>query len=265
MSKLFSRYESGNQFTAGAMVGSILGVSGINPLIDRLNSITSDDGAYSNLIAGEGIDINNGSEIKCEDATTTNKGIIEIATEDEVQTGTDTSRAIVPDTLQVVLPPVGAIIAWLKSFTSVPQTLPTGWKECDGSEIIDADSPMIGEHLPDLNGGEFLRGSSTTGGTGGSDTMAHTHTGTASGNTGNESSHTHTFSDTSSAPSASGANMGSGDYNVPTTYHTHDVSGTTGAGSSHHHSFSDSFTTSAASNTENRPKYYNVIWIMRIK
>ena len=77
---------------------------------------------------------------------------------------------------------------------------------------------MNGEALPDLNGGEFLRGDTTSGGTGGSDTMAHTH----------------------SIPNAFNGQAG-GDLNL------------------------NDQTTGGASNTENRPPYYNVVWIMRIK
>ncbi len=70
--------------------------------------------------------------------------------------------------------PVGAVVAWLKSFTGVPQTLPIGWVECDGSVISDGDSPMDGQTVPDLNGdNRFLRGETTSGGTGGSE--SHTH------------------------------------------------------------------------------------------
>jgi hypothetical protein len=47
MAGLFSRYESGLQFTAGEMVGSIMGTSGLNPLVDRLNSIADSDGILS--------------------------------------------------------------------------------------------------------------------------------------------------------------------------------------------------------------------------
>lgn len=48
MAELYSQYESGLQFTAGAINGSALGVSGINPMVDRLNSISSAD----NLVTG---------------------------------------------------------------------------------------------------------------------------------------------------------------------------------------------------------------------
>lgn len=63
MAELFSQYVSGAQFPAGTIVGSLTGASGLNPLVDRLNSITSDDGAYSNLGAGTNISIDNGSII----------------------------------------------------------------------------------------------------------------------------------------------------------------------------------------------------------
>ena len=44
MAELYSQYASGTQFTAGAIVGSALGTSGINPMIDRLNSISNANG-----------------------------------------------------------------------------------------------------------------------------------------------------------------------------------------------------------------------------
>lgn len=75
MADLYSQYISGQQLLAGAITGSALGASGLNPIVDRLNSISDADGAYSNLSAGEGIDISNGSVIAGEDASTTNKGV----------------------------------------------------------------------------------------------------------------------------------------------------------------------------------------------
>lgn len=72
-----------------------------------------------------------------------------------------------------VIPPIGSILPWAKSMTGVP-SLPDGWLECDGSTISDSDSPMNGEDLPDLNSTQrFLRGASSSGGTGGSDTHNH--------------------------------------------------------------------------------------------
>ncbi len=59
--------------------------------------------------------------------------------------------------------PVGTIVGWHKTLSGVP-ALPGRWVECDGSVISDADSPMDGETLPDLNGdARFLRGAATSG------------------------------------------------------------------------------------------------------
>ena len=108
MANLHSQYASGNQFTAGAIVGSSLGISGANAIVDRLNSISDDDGSYSNLsagteisidngsvvnntftlVAGEGIDIAAGSVISAENATTSNKGVASFNSSDfAVSTG----------------------------------------------------------------------------------------------------------------------------------------------------------------------------------
>jgi hypothetical protein len=54
------------------------------------------------LTEGEGIDITNGTgsiTISGEDASTTNKGIVELATDAETNTGTDTARAMTPSNL----------------------------------------------------------------------------------------------------------------------------------------------------------------------
>jgi hypothetical protein len=72
--------------------------------------------------------------------------------------------------------PIGGIVAWLKLFPGTP-ALPDNFKECDGLILSDIDSPYDGQTLPDLNGNSgtqrFLRGSTTSGATGGSETHAH--------------------------------------------------------------------------------------------
>jgi hypothetical protein len=63
--------------------------------------------------------------------------------------------------------PIGTVLPWLKTYTNTP-SLPTSWVECDGSTLSDSDSVYDGQTLPDLNGdNRFLRGSSSSGGTGG--------------------------------------------------------------------------------------------------
>lgn len=83
------------------------------------------------------------------------------------------------------LVPIGAVVAWLKTLTNCP-TLDDRFVECNGQTLSDADSPFNGVVIPDLNGSSgskrFLRGSTTSGITGGSDTknLQHTHNVTVS-------------------------------------------------------------------------------------
>ncbi len=73
--------------------------------------------------------------------------------------------------------PTGVIMAWHKDFTNTP-ALPTGWVECNGQVLSDALSPYNGQTIPDLNGdNRFLRGNSTSVGTGGAESidLEHTH------------------------------------------------------------------------------------------
>lgn len=77
------------------------------------------------------------------------------------------------DMIDEVVVPIGAVIDWHKSLTGVPATLPTGWVECNGQVLSDADSPLNGQTIPNLNnsGGSsqnyFTRGGTTSGSTGG--------------------------------------------------------------------------------------------------
>jgi len=68
--------------------------------------------------------------------------------------------------------PIGSIFPWLKTYTNTP-ALPSGWVECDGATLSDADSVYDGQTIPNLNANKFFRGASASGGTGGSET--HTH------------------------------------------------------------------------------------------
>jgi hypothetical protein len=73
--------------------------------------------------------------------------------------------------------PIGALKPWLKDFPGVPP-LTAHWAECNGQVLGDADSPLDGQTLPNLNGAgggtpRFLRGAGASGGTGGDET--HTH------------------------------------------------------------------------------------------
>lgn len=75
--------------------------------------------------------------------------------------------------------PIGSIIGWAKSLGSI--TAPAGWVECNGGTVADSSSPIYGVTIPNLNGSggsdkRLLRGSSTSGTIGGSDTHVHWHT-----------------------------------------------------------------------------------------
>ncbi len=135
-----------------------------------------------------------------------------------------------------IIAPIGSLLPWLKSYTNTPQALPTGWVEADGATVSDADSVYDGQVLPDLNGGEFLRGFTTSGGTGGAATHALIIAELAA--------HSHTVS------GAQGVSAGSARLETTnTSQQTTPSTSTTGSGTAH----------------ENLPPYYNVVWIIRIK
>ncbi len=69
---------------------------------------------------------------------------------------------------------IGGVYAWMKNLPGVP-ALGSEFAECNGQVLSDPGSPLDGITLPDLNNAQrFLRGATTSGGTGGND--AHTHT-----------------------------------------------------------------------------------------
>lgn len=81
--------------------------------------------------------------------------------------------------------PVGGVIGFLVSFVGVATLVAQGrneWAAANGQTITDLESPLNGQTLPNLNasgGGtqRFLRGSTTSGATGGGDTTAYTPSG----------------------------------------------------------------------------------------
>lgn len=74
--------------------------------------------------------------------------------------------------------PIGTVMPWLKSYTNTP-ALDSGFVECNGQVLSDAASVYNGQTIPDLNGTggtkRFLRGSSTSGTTGGADSINLQH------------------------------------------------------------------------------------------
>lgn len=153
--------------------------------------------------------------------------------------------------------PIGTVLAWLKSLSGTP-SIPAGYVECNGQTISDSTSLYDGVTLPDLNGNNnFLRGGSTSGSTGGYDTR------TATGTT---DSHTLTISEmpahTHDVDIYKIGTPGSTQYpletsqtaNGPITF----TSDSTGGGGGHTHGFT-------SSSFDNKPPYYAVVWIIRIK
>ena len=83
--------------------------------------------------------------------------------------------------------PIGGLMHYAKSLTGVP-SLASEWNECNGQTCTDVLSPLYGSALPSINGGgcdtqRFIRGSSSSGYTGGTESHSHTfnvNTGSAS-------------------------------------------------------------------------------------
>lgn len=88
--------------------------------------------------------------------------------------------------------PVGAVVAWLKSFPNTP-ALPANFVECNGQTLDDSGSPYNGQVVPNLNGqNQYLRGNLESGGVGNPSTDVTNLSGHAAG--GNNYNHSHSVS-----------------------------------------------------------------------
>lgn len=141
--------------------------------------------------------------------------------------------------------PVGAIIAWHKNLTGVP-SLPSNFKECNGTTINDAESPLNGQTIPNLNGdARFLRGSSTSGTLETSQNLSHSHT---------ISPNPHSHNQQRWTTGTSGLNSNTA--NQATNLTVANVGPTTSA---------TSLTIASDGGSEARPINMSVVWVMRIK
>ena len=71
------------------------------------------------------------------------------------------------------LVPIGVVLPWFKDIPGVP-VLGANFVECNGQFLNDADSPLNGQLMPDINTGaqRFLRGGLNSGALGGIDSFA---------------------------------------------------------------------------------------------
>lgn len=97
----------------------------------------------------------------------------------DLKAGDTMTAAELNGAIDEVCPPIGAVLPWAKSFTGA-QSIPVGFVECNGQTLSDAASPYNGQTIPNLNGSgggteRFIRGSTTSGTTGGAATLDTTH------------------------------------------------------------------------------------------
>lgn len=178
-------------------------------------------------------------------------------------TETDTLKSNVVEGYGTV--PVGTIVMWSGSVA------PDGWAICDGGNIVDGQSPLNGTSTPDLKG-RFVVGIGSNGSnnysygnTGGEDSHrllateipSHTHSGTTS----TDGSHTHSYNDESvSREKVNGSNFDNQGIDG-----TPDNSRTTGSAGNHSHTFTTDGGTGGNGAHENRPTYFALAYIIRIK
>ncbi len=71
------------------------------------------------------------------------------------------------------LVPIGVVLPWFKDLPGVP-ALGENFVECNGQLLDDAESPLDGQLMPDINTGaqRFIRGGLSSGALGGIDSFA---------------------------------------------------------------------------------------------
>jgi len=100
-SEVFSGTKGNLDINSIDLAGSITSVDGVTPTNGQIliGNSTNNDMQLGTITSGEGIDITNGGgsiTIAGEDASTSNKGIVELATTAEALAGTDAARAVTP-------------------------------------------------------------------------------------------------------------------------------------------------------------------------
>jgi hypothetical protein len=153
--------------------------------------------------------------------------------------------------------PIGAIIAWHKSFTNTP-TLPSNWVECNGQTLSDAESVYNGQVIPNLNGaaaGANLSNGDNLGKTGdvflrGDETSGVTQFDAFQG-------HKHAMSNKQITQPTAGATAAW----APTVQNTTNVSTTEAVSTP----TTDGTNGTPRTGTVTVPRNMSVVWIMRIK
>lgn len=150
---------------------------------------------------------------------------------------------------------IGTVKGWHKTFASV--TLEEEYKECDGTEVTDPESPYYRLTIPDLNGGaRFLKGAATSGTLEASANKLHNHTIT-------DPTHTHATHGYLASGGAPQEQItiptgGYSDTTVNTLTLTNNATGQTV-------SVLTGITLADQGATDAVPKNMTVVWIMRIK
>ena len=187
--------------------------------------------------------------------------------------------------------PLGGIIAIRTGLTGAhpipsPGTVDSkGFMYCNGA-AIPAGNTVQGS-TPNLTDGRFLRGATSSGSTGGSDSFtlatanlpAHSHTGTTSsagshshsGTANSAGAHTHGGVSHRAGQRGSGSNNATSNRGYATDAnrstasagaHTHSLS--INSNGAHTHTFTTANTGSGTAK-EHIPKYFNVVYLMRVK